>query len=103
MTVRFSYEDSVMHLVVWLDGIKIETLEFSIGVIISSTGKFFWLLKFDVPEVIKLPKIFGDVELLEETINWGLNKLSPVVKTIGFVCKKPIHLNPTQHPLTRHW
>lgn len=74
LTIRFSY-DAGMHLIVWLDGMMIETLELSIGMIISKVGgakKFFWLLKFDVPDVIKLPKLFGSARsAMEDVINTG--------------------------------
>ena len=87
MTIRFTY-DAGMHLIVWLDGMMIGSLNFSVGMIISKIGgqfRFFWLLKFDVPEVIKLPKIFGPARgVMEDVINTGLSMLS-VVKSIGFV------------------
>jgi len=87
MTIRFTY-DAGMHLIVWLDGMMIGSLDFSVGMIISKVGgqfRFFWLLKFDVPEVIKLPKIFGSARgVMEDVINTGLSMLS-VVKSIGFV------------------
>jgi hypothetical protein len=87
MTIRFTFEAGI-HLIVWLDGMMIGSLDFSVGMIISKVGgefKFFWILKFDVPEVIKLPEIFGAARgVMEDVINTGLSMLS-VVKAIGFV------------------
>ena len=74
LTVRFVY-DATSHLIVWVDEMVIEDMVFSIGMIISkdrSGTKFFWLLKFDVPEVMKLPKTFGNQRgLFEDVINTG--------------------------------
>jgi len=87
LTVRFSY-DVGMHLIVWLDGMMVGTLKLSIRLIISRVGaakRFFWLLKFDVPDVIKLPEIFGDARTeMEDVINTGLSMMD-TVKSIGFL------------------